>query len=42
MSRDNVTGTGSGLGRWAGDHCVRMFELWSPEGSGSGTSSAYG
>src|SRR4026208_936388 len=42
MSRDNVTGTGGGLGCRAGDHRVRMFELWSSKGSGSGTSSSYG
>ena len=38
MPRSDVTGTGSGSERRACDHSVCLFELWSPEISGSGTS----
>ncbi len=41
MPRCDVTGTGSGSERRACDHSVRVFELWSPEISGSGTSAYY-
>ena len=41
MPRGDVTGTGSGSERRACDHSVRVFELWSPEISGSGTSAYY-
>ena len=41
MPRSNVAGTGGGSERWACDHSVCMFELWSPEISGQGTSAYY-
>ncbi len=41
MPRGNVAGTGSGSERWACDHRVCLFELWSPEISGPGTSAYY-
>ena len=41
MPRCDVTGTGSGSERRACDHSVRVFELWSQEISGSGTSAYY-
>ena len=41
MPRGDVTGTGSGSERRACDHRVCVFELWSPEISGSGTSAYY-
>ena len=41
MPRGDVTGTGSGSERWACDHSVCLFELWSPEISGPGTSAHY-
>ena len=41
MPRGNVAGTGSGSERRACDHSVCLFELWSPEISGSGTSAYY-
>jgi hypothetical protein len=41
MPRSNVAGTGGGSERWACDHRVCMFELWSPEISGPGTSADY-
>jgi len=42
MPRGDVTGTGSGSERRACDHSVCVFELWSPEISGPGTSAHYG
>jgi hypothetical protein len=41
MPRGNVAGTGSGSERRACDHSVCLFELWSPEISGPGTSAYY-
>ena len=41
MPRGNVTGTGSGSERRTCDHSVCMFELWSSEISGPGTSAYY-
>ena len=41
MPRGDVTGTGSGSERGACDHSICLFELWSPEISGSGTSAYY-
>jgi len=41
MPRGDVAGTGSGSERRACDHSVCMFELWSPEISGPGTSAYY-
>jgi hypothetical protein len=41
MPRGDVTGTGSGSERRACDHSVCLFELWSPEISGPGTSAHY-
>jgi hypothetical protein len=41
MPRCDVTGKGSGSERRACDHSVRVFELWSPEISGPGTSAHY-
>jgi hypothetical protein len=41
MPWGDVAGTGSGSERWACDHSVCLFELWSPEISGPGTSAYY-
>jgi hypothetical protein len=41
MPRSDVTGTGSGSERRACDHSVCLFELWSQEISGPGTSAHY-
>jgi hypothetical protein len=41
MPRDDVAGTGGGSERRACDHGVCLFELWSPEISGPGTSAYY-
>ncbi len=41
MPRGDVAGTGSGSERRACDHSVCLFELWSPEISGPGTSAHY-
>jgi hypothetical protein len=41
VPRGDVTGTGSGSERRACDHPVCLFELWSQEISGSGTSAYY-
>jgi hypothetical protein len=41
MPRSNVTGTGSGSERRACDHSIRLFELWSQEIGGPGTSAYY-
>ena len=41
MPRGNVAGTGSGSERRPCDHSVSLFELWSPEISGPGTSAYY-
>ena len=41
MPRSDVTGTGSGPERRTCDHRVCVFELWSQEVSGSGTSAYY-
>jgi hypothetical protein len=41
MPRGDVAGTGSGSERRACDHSVCLFELWSPEISGPGTSAYY-
>lgn len=38
MPWGDATGTSGGFGRWTGDHRVCLFELWSSESSGSGTS----
>ena len=41
MPRGDVAGTGSGSERRTCDHSVCLFELWSQEISGSGTSAYY-
>src|SRR4029077_9488794 len=41
MPRGDVAGTGSGSERRACDHSVCLFELWSQEISGPGTSAHY-
>ena len=41
MRRGDVAGTGGGSERRACDHSVCLFELWSPEISGPGTSAYY-
>ena len=41
MPRGDVAGTGGGSERRACDHSVCLFELWSPEISGPGTSAYY-
>jgi len=42
MPWGDATRTSGGFGRWTGDHRVCLFELWSSESSGSGTSADYG
>src|ERR1044071_6884836 len=41
MPRGDVAGTGSGSERRACDHCICLFELWSQEIGGPGTSTYY-
>ena len=41
MPRGDVTGTGGGSERRTCDHSVCVFELWTPEISGPGTSTYY-
>lgn len=42
VPRHNVTGTSGGFGRRVGDHGVCLFELWSSESGGPGTSPHHG